>query len=59
MKTIWFILPPARQQTSSLISSADSVNDVNDLNGSNRKSCSDGGEKLAAAKKSMAEIIEP
>src|SRR5580765_2708253 len=35
MKIIWFIFPPARHQASCLISSFDSVNDVDDLNGWN------------------------
>src|SRR2546423_14925632 len=35
MKIIWFIFPPARHQASCLISSFDSVNDLNGLTGWN------------------------
>lgn len=35
MKIIWFIFPTARQQTSSVIFSFNSVNDLNGLNGWN------------------------
>jgi hypothetical protein len=57
MKTIWFIFPPARQQTSSLISSVDSVTDVNGLHGWNNLN-KRGNCAASAAHRRLERLVE-